>query len=169
MIQENVEICHPMLTTANQKKMSKLFIDDKNLAQWSRENLMATTFPIDPFPVRAPSEANRYEMKRFFEYIPEKLRHENKEEQEFLDEIREEYPEIKAENIKTEWITLLCHEEVLTQEDINEHVITSHNFEMSEIKDENRIKRKCILSFGSEFIMQGKVIIYPLLRVIFLI
>jgi len=59
---ENVETCRPMLTTSNQKKISKLFIDDKNLAQWSQDNLMATTFPIDPFPVRVPSETNRYEM-----------------------------------------------------------------------------------------------------------
>ena len=142
--QDNIETHRPILTTSNQRTISKLYIDDETLAQWSQENLMAYTFPIDPFPVRAPSETNRYEMKRFFEYIPEKMRQVKKEEQEFFDEISISYPEIKTENIKTEWITLLCHEEILTQGEIDEHVVTSHKFEMSRIKDEYRIQRNKI-------------------------
>merc|ERR1712074_172289 len=90
--QDNVETHRPMLTTSNQRTIEKLYIDDENLAQCSQENLMAYTFPIDPFPVRAPSETNRYEMKRFFEYIPEKMRKVKKEEQEFFDEISSSYP-----------------------------------------------------------------------------
>merc|ERR1712030_249190 len=73
MSQDNIETHRPLLLTSNQTALSKIYIDDETLAQWSKENLMAYTFPIDPFPVRAPSETNRYEMKRFFEYIPEKM------------------------------------------------------------------------------------------------
>ena len=82
--QDNIEIQRPMLTTSNQTTISKIFIDDETLAQWSQDNLMAYTFPIDPFPVRAPSETNRYEMKRFFDHIPEKMRKIKKKNKSFL-------------------------------------------------------------------------------------
>ena len=105
---------------------------------------MAYTFPIDPFPVRAPSETNRYEVRRFYEFLPEKMRKIKNEEKEFFDEESCTYPNLKIEDIKTEWITFLCHEEILTQGDIDEHVATSHGFEMGEIKDEYRIQRNKI-------------------------
>ena len=144
MSQDNIETHRPLLLTSNQTALSKIYIDDETLAQWSQENLMAYTFPIDPFPVRAPSETNRYEVRRFYEFLPEKMRKIKKEEKEFFDEESLTYPNLKIEDIKTEWITFLCHEEILTQGDIDEHVATSHGFEMGEIKDEYRIQRNKI-------------------------
>ena len=148
MPQSNIETHRPLLSNPNRENqetnevvISKIYIDDETLAQWSKENLMAYTFPVEPFPVRAPSETNRYETRRFYEFIPEEMRKIKKEEKEFFEEESIRYPQLELKNIKTEWITFLCHEEILTQGDIDEHVATSHGFEMSEIKDEYRIQR----------------------------
>ena len=90
MPQENIETHRPLLSSSNPTDrgnqetnrvvISKIYIDDETLAQWSKENLMAYTFPIEPFPVRAPSETNRYEVRRFYEFLPEEMRKIKKEE-----------------------------------------------------------------------------------------
>ena len=38
--QEAPETYHPRLITANQEEVSRLFIDEKNMAQWSREHMI---------------------------------------------------------------------------------------------------------------------------------
>ena len=55
-------------------EISELYINDDFQAEWSKTNLMATTIPIEPFPVRVPSETNRtwYEVTNFYEFVPEK-------------------------------------------------------------------------------------------------
>ena len=75
--QGNIETHRPLLSSSNptnEVMISKIYIDDETLAQWSKENLMAYTFPIEPFPVRAPSETNRYEVRRFYEFLAEEMR-----------------------------------------------------------------------------------------------
>ena len=43
MSQDNIETHRPLLLTSNQTALSKIYIDDETLAQWSKENLMAYT------------------------------------------------------------------------------------------------------------------------------
>ena len=54
-------------------KMSEIYIDDDNLSKWAKEHLTAHEFEIEPAPVKALSENNRYEIKRYYEYIPEEV------------------------------------------------------------------------------------------------
>ena len=58
---------------ARETEISELYIDEEFHAEWSKTNLTANTFPIEPFPVKAPSETNRYELSNFYEFIPEKM------------------------------------------------------------------------------------------------
>ena len=46
---------------------------------------MATTLPLEPFPVRVPSETNRYEVTNFYEFVPEKMFEIKQEEENFLE------------------------------------------------------------------------------------
>merc|ERR1712105_484856 len=51
------------------------------------------------------------------------------------------YDRLLRENIETEWITFLCQEELKNQGDIDDHVRSSHAFDMSETKNEYRISK----------------------------
>ena len=42
------------------------------------------------------------------------------------------------ENLHVEWITFLCHEEITSQGDTDDHMWFSHGLEMSEIRDEKK-------------------------------
>ena len=53
--------------------ISEIFIDEENQTKWSRKHLTAHDFKIEPFPTRALSETNRYDLRRFYEYIPEEV------------------------------------------------------------------------------------------------
>ena len=53
--------------------LSEIYIDDKNLTNWSKKHLTAHEFRTEPFPIRTLSDNNRYEVKRFYEYIPEEV------------------------------------------------------------------------------------------------
>ena len=127
-----------------EETISKLYINDEILAEWSKENLTAFAFPIDYPPIRALSETNRYELKRFHTFIPEELLKTKTEEEEFYEEFSELYHQLEREDVETEWITFLCHEELKTQGDVDDHALLSHGFDMSDIKDEYRIGKKKI-------------------------
>ena len=75
-------------------EISEIYIDEEIQTKWSKDNITAYTFQTEPFPVRAPSESNRYELKRFYEFIPEELLKSKKEENEFLEENRIKYPQL---------------------------------------------------------------------------
>merc|ERR1712105_432919 len=124
-----------------EETISKIYINDEILAEWSKENLTAFLFPRDYPPVRALSETSRYEVKWFHTYIPEKLRESETEEEEFYEEFKPMYDQLLRENITTEWITFLCQEELKNQGDIDDHVRSSHAFDMSETKNEYRISK----------------------------
>ena len=87
------------------------------------------------------SETNRYDLKRFYEYIPEEVLKNKEQEHKFLEEKRVEYPHLQMEDLQIEWITLLCHEELTSQGDIDDHMWLSHGLEMSEMRDEIRIQK----------------------------
>ena len=122
-----------------EKTISKLYINEEILAEWAKENLTAFAFPIEYPRIRALSEVSRYELKRFHTFIPEELLKTQTEEEEFYEEFNELYQQLEREDIKTEWITFLCHEELKTQGDVDDHALLSHGFDMSDIKDEYRI------------------------------
>ena len=124
--------------------ISDIYIDEETQAKWSKENLTANTLPTEPFPVRAPSETNRYELRRFYEFIPEVMFRIKKEEEKFLEEKRVIFPQLSMEDLHVEWITFLCHEEIASQGDTDDHMLFSHGFEMSEIQDEKRIQKNKI-------------------------
>ena len=86
-----------------EESISKLYINDEILAEWSKKNLTAFPFPINNPPTRALSEPSRYELKRFHTYIPEKLLESEIEEEEFYEEFKPNYDQLLRENIQTEW------------------------------------------------------------------
>jgi hypothetical protein len=133
-----------------EETISKIYINDEILAEWSKENLTASLFPRDYPPIRALSETSRYEVKWFHTYIPEKLRESETEEEEFYDKHKPANDQLVMEDIKTEWITFLCQEELRTQADVDDHTRSSHAFDMSEIKNEYRINKKKISNLTLE-------------------
>ena len=145
---ENSFTLDPILSSPiegpRETEISEIYIDEEIQTKWSKNNIMAYTFQTEPFPVKAPSETNRYDLKRFYEYIPEELLKSNKEEHKFLEENRINYPQLNIENLHVEWITFLCHEELATQGDTDDHMWFSHGLEMSELKDEKRIQKNKI-------------------------
>ena len=64
-----------------------------------------------------------------------------KHENIFLEEKRQEFPQLKMEDLQVEWITFLCHEELTTQGDTDDHLWYSHGILISDIKEELRIKK----------------------------
>ena len=126
---------------ARETEISELYIDEESQIEWSKNNLTANTFQTEPFPVRALSETNRYELKNFYEFIPEKMFDIKKEEEEFLEAKKDDFPLLEMKHLKVEWITFLCHEEMASQGDIDEHMLFSHGFNMNELPDEKRIKK----------------------------
>ena len=44
-------------------------------------------------------------------------------------------------DLRVEWITLLCHEEIASQGDIDEHMYFSHGFEINDLPEEKRIQK----------------------------
>ena len=47
-------------------------------------------------------------------------------------------------DLKIEWISFLCREEIASQGDIDEHMLFSHGFDMDEIPDEKIIQKNKI-------------------------
>ena len=127
-----------------EKEISEIYIDEETQAKWAKENLTAYNFQTEPFPIRALSETNRYELKRFYEYIPEEMFKSKKEENKFLEEKRIVHPQLSMEDLHVEWITFLCHEEITSQGDTDDHMWFSHGLEMSEMRDEIRIQKNKI-------------------------
>ena len=62
-------------------------------------------------------------------------------EQEFLEEKRLEFPDLQMEDLRIEWFTFLCHEELVSQGDTDEHMWLSHGIEINDIRDEFRIRK----------------------------
>ena len=129
------------METQRATTISEIYIDDENQTNWSKKHLTAHDFKTEPFPIRALSETNRYELKRFYEYIPEEILNSKKHEQEFLEEKRLDYPHLQMEDLQIEWITFLCHEELTSQGDTDDHMWFSHGIEINDIKDEIRIQK----------------------------
>ena len=129
-------------TTENRTiEISNLYINEEFQAEWYKANLTATTIPIEPFRVKAPSETNKYEVTNFYEFIPERMLMIKQEEEEFLETQRNEFPSLRMEDIKIKWYTFLCHEEMEAQGDIDEHLFFSHRFNIEDLVDEKRIIR----------------------------
>ena len=61
--------------------------------------------------------------------------------EEFLEAKKDDFPLLEMKDLKVEWITFLCHEEMASQGDIDEHILFSHGFNMNELPDEKRIKK----------------------------
>ena len=60
---------------AREVEISEIYIDEESQIEWSKNNLTANTFQTEPFPVRALSETNRYELKNFYKsYLKKCLR-----------------------------------------------------------------------------------------------
>ena len=43
--------------------ITEIYIDEENQTKWSKKYLMAYNFQTEPFPIRALSETNRYDLK----------------------------------------------------------------------------------------------------------
>ena len=67
--------------------------------------MTANIFQTEPFPVRALSETNRYELRNFYEFIPEKMLEIKKEEEEFLETKKDDFPLLEMKDLKVEWKT----------------------------------------------------------------
>ena len=138
--EEDNHIDAPGSSETREVEISELYINDDFQAEWSKTNLMATTLPLEPFPVRVPSETNRCEVTNFYEFVPEKLFEIKQEEENFLEVQKGNFPSLKIEDVKVKWITFLCHEEMEAQGDVDEHLFFSHGLNTTELIDEKKIE-----------------------------
>jgi len=74
--------------------ISEIYIDEENQTKWSKKYLMAYNFKTEPFPIRTLSETNRYDLKRFYKYIPKEILKNKEQEHKFLAEKRVKYPQV---------------------------------------------------------------------------
>ena len=63
-----------------------------------------------------------------------------KEEEDFLQIQKRRFQNLTISDIKVNWITFLCHKEITSQGDINEHLHFSHKINIKKLEDHNQQK-----------------------------